>query len=62
MAIQNVRIEEGCTVCGLCAEICPEVFKIEAEAVVIPGVDYSSYENGVREAAENCPVEVIKYE
>ena len=62
MAIEKVWIEEGCTVCGLCAEICPEVFTIEAEAVVIPGADYQSYEDGIREAAENCPVEIIKYE
>jgi ferredoxin len=62
MAIKKVWIEEGCTVCGLCAEICPEVFRIEAEATVIPGVDLSKLEGCVKEAAENCPVEVIKYE
>lgn len=62
MAIHKVWIEEGCTVCDLCAEICPEVFRLEAEATVIPGVNYSNYEKGIKEAAESCPVEVIKYE
>ena len=62
MAITKVWIEEGCTACGLCEEICPEVFRMEDEATVIEGVNYSDYEEGIREAAENCPVEVIKFE
>ncbi|RIH64213.1 ferredoxin [Mariniphaga sediminis] len=62
MAITKVWIEEGCTACGLCEEICPEVFKMEDEATVIEGVNYSDYEEAIQEAAENCPVEVIKFE
>ena len=62
MAITKVWIEEGCTACGLCEEICPEVFKMEDEAMVIEGVNYSDYEEGIQKAAENCPVEVIKFE
>lgn len=62
MAITKVWIEEGCTACGLCEEICPEVFKLDDEATVIEGVDCSSYEEQIKEAAESCPVEVIKYE
>lgn len=62
MAITKVWIEEGCTACGLCEDICPEVFKMEDEATVIDGVDYSDYEESIQEAAENCPVEVIKFE
>ncbi len=62
MAITKVWIEEGCTACGLCEEICPEVFRLEDEAVVNEGVDFSEYEDGIIDAAENCPVEVIKYE
>jgi ferredoxin len=61
MAIKKVWIEEGCTACGLCVETCPEVFKMEDSATVIEGVNYSDYEKNVIEAAENCPVEVIKY-
>lgn len=62
MAISKVWIEEGCTSCGLCTDICPEVFELEDVAVVIEGVDYSKYEENIKEAAEECPVEVIKYE
>ncbi len=62
MAITKVWIEEGCTACGLCEEICPEVFELDDEAFVKSGVDFSQYEDGIIESAESCPVEVIKYE
>ena len=61
MAITKVWIEEGCTACGLCSELCPEVFELNNEATVIKGVNYSEYEQQIKEAVENCPVEVIKY-
>ena len=31
-------------------------------AVVKEGVNYSDYEDGIKEAADSCPVEVIKFE
>jgi ferredoxin len=62
MALKKVEIIEGCIACGLCSEICPEVFVMDDLATVIPGVNYSDYEDKVIEAAESCPVEVIKYE
>ncbi len=62
MAIKKVWIEEGCTACGLCEEICAEVFKVEDLATVIEGADFNAFEEKIKEAAESCPVEVIKYE
>ena len=62
MAIKKVWIEEGCTACGLCEETCPEVFKIEDEAIVLEGVNYNEYEDQIKEAAEDCPEEIIKFE
>ncbi len=62
MAIKKVWIEEGCTVCGLCEELCPEVFEVDDEAVVKDGADIENNEEGIKEAAENCPVEIIKFE
>lgn len=62
MSIQKVWIEEGCTACALCEDICPDVFEMEDEAVVKEGADFASNEDGIKEAAESCPVEVIKYE
>ena len=65
MAIKRVWIEEGCISCGMSETNCPEVFKVDDEqgsSTVIEGVDYSLYEADIKEAAEACPVEVIKYE
>ena len=49
MAISKVRIEEGCTACGLCEEICPEVFKVNDVSIVIEGVDFNQYEDKIKE-------------
>jgi hypothetical protein len=35
---------------------------IEEVATVIEGVDYSAFEEKIREAAKGCLVDVIKYE
>jgi ferredoxin len=61
MVIKKVWIDEGCTACGLCAELCPEVFKMEDEATVIENITYEDYGQKIKEAADSCPVEVIKY-
>lgn len=61
MAVEKVWIEDDCIACGMCVSICPEVFKMEDLAVVIEGVDYADHTDGIIEAAESCPVEVIKY-
>jgi len=61
VAVTKVWIEEGCTACGLCEDICPEVFKLRDEATVIEGVSYADYTEKIKEAADNCPVEVIKF-
>ena len=63
MAIKRVWIEEGCISCGMSEDNCPEVFKVkDVGATVIEGVDYSGLEEKIKQAAEACPVEVIKYE
>lgn len=59
MAIKNVVIEDGCISCGVCEAAAPEVFEMEDVAVVKPGVNYSEYEEQIKEAIETCPVEVI---
>jgi ferredoxin len=61
MVIKKVWIEEGCTACGLCVDICPEVFKLDDEATVIEGAKFFGNEEKIQEAAESCPVEIIKY-
>jgi ferredoxin len=62
MAIKKVTIEPGCISCGMCADICPPVFEMPDEAHVIEGADFKANEDGIKEAAESCPVEIIKFE
>ncbi len=54
---------DGCISCGLCTEICPEVFEIAddglAEAYEQPTPEN---EEQAAEAAESCPVGVIQAE
>ena len=63
MTIQKVWIEEDCTACELCVDACPDVFEMGAEiAQIKKGAELNANEDCIRESAENCPVEVIKYE
>ncbi len=64
MAIKKVWIEEGCIADGICNEICPDVFELDdaGEAYVKDDADFSANEDDIKEAAEQCPVEIIRYE
>jgi len=62
MSVKKVWIEEGCTACGLCEDICPAVFKVNDQAEVIDGADYAEYSDQIKDAADSCPAAVIKYE
>jgi ferredoxin len=64
MAIKKVWIEEGCISDGICEEICPDVFGMDDDdmAYVKKGADLNANEEGIKEAAEECPAEIIKYE
>ncbi len=61
-AVSKVWIAPGCIVCDACETIYPEVFHVTAETCIVRE-DYPK-DNGLRveEAAEACPVEVIKFE
>jgi ferredoxin len=64
MAIKKVWIEEGCIADGICNDICPEVFELDdaGEAYVVKDADLSENEEGIKDAAEQCPVEIIRFE
>ena len=59
--ISKVWIEPGCIVCDACEAIYPEVFEVTDETCLIRSG--APLDNGllVEEAAEACPVEVIKF-
>lgn len=62
MNIKNVIIEDGCTACGICEQICPSVFEVNDTAIIKPGAVFNKEPLKINDAAENCPVEVIKIE
>lgn len=62
MSINKVWIVDGCISCGLCSDLCPEVFRLDDVAVVKDGADFNNNESCVKESAESCPVEVIKFD
>ena len=50
---------DGCIGCGVCSDICPDVFKIAEDGLSEVIAPADGHEDGVKEAAESCPVEVI---
>ena len=59
--VSKVWIEPGCIVCNACEDIYKEVFEVKADTCIIR--PNAPLDDGlrIREAAEACPVEVIKY-
>lgn len=60
--MKKVTIEPGCITCGLCEFIAPEVFEVTDLAHVKENADIQACANFIKEAAMNCPVQVIQYE
>ena len=49
-----------CTGCGLCVDVCPEVFDLEGEIAIVKEDEIpAEAEDTAQEAAESCPVEAI---
>ncbi len=62
--IMNATIDrDGCISCGLCPDICPEVFRIAEDgfAEVYGEVTKDNVDNAKR-AENSCPVSVISVE
>jgi ferredoxin len=55
---------EGCISCGLCASICPQVFRMadDGSAEVYADPIPESAEDAAKEARDSCPVSVITVE
>ncbi|HEX9061184.1 MAG TPA: ferredoxin [Clostridia bacterium] len=56
--------KEKCIGCGICANICPDVFEINADgiAVVKSDVALENKKDEVKDTAQSCPVEAIEVE
>ncbi len=55
--------KETCIGCGLCVDICPEVFEIRGTiAVARSGPISADNEKTCKQAAEDCPVSAISVE
>lgn len=60
MKIPDVELSE-CILCGVCEEVCPEVFSLKMGYVTVTYL--SEYpEAEVDEAIKNCPVDCIVWE
>lgn len=56
----NVRITEDCISCGVCVDICPEVFDLGSDyAEVKLNPIPEEYQSDVKEAAGDCPTSAI---
>ena len=55
---------DGCISCGLCAETCPEVFRMAEDGIAEVHVSEvpKEAEDSAVECQESCPVSVIKVE
>lgn len=66
MAVTKLWIEDGCTYCHLCESTAPDVFKLENEITseVKEGAEqfFGSLESDIKDAADGCPVNIIKWE
>ena len=54
--------QEECTGCGLCEEVCPEVFQMNEDDVSEVHDAEGASEDDIQEAIDGCPVECIHWE
>lgn len=59
----KATVNDECIACGLCVEVCPEVFKMsesgDAAEVIVDEVPEKK-QDSCREAADGCPVDAIE--
>lgn len=57
----KASVNEECILCGLCADMCPEIFELgdEKSEVVVDEIP-PEQQDCCREAAESCPTDAIE--
>ena len=53
--------KEACIACGVCEDLCPEIFKLDDETVKVIKENPDNLDCA-KEAAESCPTEAIHVE
>lgn len=55
-----VKINEDCTACGICEDICPEVFELGDETAIVKINSVpEQFHDLCLDSAESCPMEAI---
>ena len=60
--MKKVMIEPGCITCGACEFVSPEVFEVTDICRIKKNAPIKENQDAVRQAAQACPVNVIKIE
>jgi ferredoxin len=55
-------IEEDCTSCGLCEDICPDIFQLDDVATIKENANIEKNEECIKDAVDSCPIQCIKTE
>ena len=61
MAKTPVVNQEECISCGVCTEICPEVFRFNDEDISEVNNPTGAPETKIQEAIDSCPVQCIHW-
>lgn len=56
----KARVNEDCIGCGMCVEVCPEVFEMGADGMSHAVGDPDTCADSVLQATEICPVNAIE--
>jgi ferredoxin len=65
MGIKRVWLNETddvCISCGVCETIAPDIFEVPDKMIVKENVDFNQHAPAIKEAAEECPTNVISLE
>jgi ferredoxin len=58
--MSKVRVDSGtCVGCGLCEQVCPEVFQVQGDGVAHTKTNTCPSHN-LQEVAQQCPVSAIQ--
>lgn len=62
--VRIIADRSRCCGYGLCATLCPEVYKLDDEGLVYVESEFvpAEFENGAREGAAACPAEALTIE